>query len=144
MALAILMLVPGIALGLRISGPGDPALAGALLQNFDSAAANTYFTSQTFLIGADGFSVTPLAADLHIDDFSYVPAPEPNVAMLLGLGLLTLAGTRIRDLQPRPRPRFPAEPEADGPFIAAKGRDGFSPFGLPFRVVSRNRPLILK
>jgi hypothetical protein len=227
-ALAILMLVAGSAFGLRISGPGDPALAGALLQNFDSAATDTYFTSQTFLIGVDGFTVTPLAADLHIDDqycasfgttgncldtydsggqanddfdvlftgggvtafgfvlsaldvdwtvetydasnnllgsyllpsqspgltgfdrrgyfgatevapiqyftvrsggddraliddFSYVPVPEPNVAILLGLGLLTLAGTRIRDLQPRPRPTFPAEPEAASETLPSEG-----------------------
>ena len=35
-----------------------------------------------------------------IDDFSYRVVPEPNLAMLIALGLLTLAGTRIRDLQP--------------------------------------------
>jgi hypothetical protein len=44
-----------------------------------------------------------------IDDFSFVRVPEPNIAMLLGLSLLTLAGTRIRDLQPRPRPPASAE-----------------------------------
>ena len=32
-----------------------------------------------------------------IDDFSYVPVPEPNVGILLGLGLLTLAGSRFRE-----------------------------------------------
>ena len=217
-ALATLILAPGSAFGLRIAGPGDAALAGALLQDFDSEAADTYFTSQTFLMGLDGFTVTPLSAELHIDDqfcssfgttgncldtmniagqgndefdvvftdlgvtafgfalnaldtdwtvetydasnnllgsyliasqspgltgfarrgyfgateitliqsftvrsagndraliddFSFVPVPEPNVAMLLGLSLLTLAGTRIRDLQPRPKP--PASLESD-------------------------------
>lgn len=35
-----------------------------------------------------------------IDDFSYVIAPEPNIAMRLGLGLLRLAGTRIRQREP--------------------------------------------
>jgi len=30
-----------------------------------------------------------------IDDFVYVPVPEPNVTMLIGLGLLTLAGSRF-------------------------------------------------
>jgi hypothetical protein len=210
-ALVALVLAPGIAFGLRINGPGDAALAGALVQDFDSEAADTYFTNQTFSIGPDGFSVIPVGAELHIDDqfcatfgtsgncldtmnnggqgnddfdvvftgigvtafgfalnaldldwtvqtldasnnllgtyvissqspgltgfarqgyfgateasriqrftvrsagndpaliddFSYVvnPVPEPNVAILLGLGLLTLAGTRIRDLQPSP------------------------------------------
>jgi hypothetical protein len=215
-ALVSFMLVPGSALGLRISGPGDAALAGALVQDFDGEAADTYFTSQMFSIGLDGFTVTPVSTELHIDnqycasfgttgncldtfnasgqanddfdvvfsgigvtafgfvlnaldndwtvetydasdnllgtyliasqspgltgfnrrgyfgatevqpiqyftvrsagndralidDFSYLPVPEPNVAMLLGLSLLTLAGTRIRDLQPRP----PAPPEPD-------------------------------
>ena len=214
-ALVSCMLVSGSAFALRISGPGDAALSGALIQDFDGEAADTYFTSQTFSIGLDGFTVTPLSSELHIDnefcasfgttgncldtingadqpnddfditftgsgvtafgfvlnaldadwtvetydasdnllgtyliasqspgltgfnrrgyfgatevqpiqyftvrsagndralidDFSYVPVPvlvpvpEPNVAMLLGLSLLTLAGTRIRDLQPRP------------------------------------------
>ncbi len=186
------------------------------MQDFDGEATDTYFTSQTFSIGLDGFTVAPISAELHIDnqfcagfgttgncldtvdaggqpnddfdviftgsgvtafgfplnaldldwtvetygasnnllgtyliasqspgltgfnrqgyfgatevepiqyftvrsagddralidDFSYVPVPEPNVAMLLGLSLLTLAGTRIRDLQPRP----PAPPDPD-------------------------------
>jgi len=207
-----LMLAPGSAFSLLITGAGDAALTGALVQNFDGEAADTYFTSQTFLIGVDGFTVTPVAAELHIDDqfctsfgtsgncldtmnsagqanddfdfvftgigvtafgfalnaldadwtvqtfdasnnllgtyvilsqspgltgfdrrgyfgateasriqsftvrsggndraliddFSYVVAPEPDVAILLGLGLLTLAGTRIRDLQPSPPAR---------------------------------------
>jgi len=208
-SLVAFVLAPGSAFGLRINAPGDAALVGALLQDFDSEAADTYFTNQTFTIGLDGFSVIPVAAELHIDDqycasfgtsgscldtmniggqgnddldvvftgigvtafgfaltaldldwtiqtfdasnnllgtyvvssqspgltdfdrrgyfgatetsriqrftvrstgndraliddFSYVvnPVPEPNVAILLGLGLLTLAGTRIRDLQP--------------------------------------------
>jgi len=210
--LVVLMLAPGSAFSLLITGAGDAALTGALVQNFDGEAADTYFTSQTFLIGVDGFTVTPVAAELHIDDqfcasfgtsgncldtmnnagqanddfdvvftgigvtafgfalnaldvdwtvqtfdasnnllgtyvissqspgltgfdrrgyfgateaswvqsftvrsagndraliddFSYVVVPEPDVAMLLGLGLLTLAGTRIRDLQPRPPAR---------------------------------------
>jgi hypothetical protein len=208
------ILAPGSAFALRISGPGDAALSGALMQDFNGEAADTYFTSQTFSIGLDGFTVAPINAELHIDDqfcasfgttgncldtfdvggqpnddfditftgsgvtafgfvlnaldldwtvetydasnnllgtyliasqspgltgfdrqgyfgatevqpiqyftvssvgddraliddFSYVPVP--NVAMLLGLSLLTLAGTRIRDLQPRP----PAPPASD-------------------------------
>ncbi len=118
-ALATLMLAPGSAFGLRIAGPGDAAMAGALLQDFDSEAADTYSTNQTFLIGLDGSTVTPHKFAVRsagndralIDDFSFVKVPEPNVAMLLGLSLLTLAGTRIRDLQPKPRPPAPAESE---------------------------------
>jgi len=118
-ALATLMLAPGSAFGLRIAGPRDAALAGALLQDFDSEAADTYFTNQTILIGLDGSTVTPQKFAVRsagndralIDDFSFVKVPEPNIAMLLGLSLLTLAGTRIRDLQPRPRPPVSAEPE---------------------------------
>ena len=46
------------------------------------------------------FTIRSASNDLAlIDDFAYVMAvPEPNVAILLGLGLLTLAGTRIRSL----------------------------------------------
>ena len=53
---------------LLISSAGDPALAGALVQDFDGEAADTFFASQTFLIGTDGFTVTPLAGELHLDD----------------------------------------------------------------------------
>jgi hypothetical protein len=53
------------------------------------------------------FTVSSVGDDRAlIDVFSYVPVP--NVAMLLGLSLLTLAGTRIRDLQPSP----PAPPDS--------------------------------
>ena len=201
------MIAPGNAVATRINAPGDPALAGAVTQTFDSAAANTFFGSQTFLIAGDGFTVTTVSRELHIDnqfcssfgtsgncldtmnntnqanddfdvvftgfsgglvsafgfslnaldndwtietfdvndvllssyliasqspgltgfnrrgyfgatenapisyftvrsagndralidDFSYVAVPEPNAGMLIGLGLLTLAGSRFRD-----------------------------------------------
>lgn len=126
-ALATFMLAPSNAFGLGSAGPGDAALAGGVSQNFDSEATDSYFTSQSpkltgfnrrgyfgatevppsqyFTVGSAGDDRAP------IDDFSFVRVPEPNIAMLLGLSLLTLAGTRIRDLQPRPRPPAPAEPE---------------------------------
>ncbi len=66
-ALATFVLLPTSAFGLLISGPGDSALIGALIQDFDTEASDTYFTDQTFLIGSDGFTVTPLAQELHID-----------------------------------------------------------------------------
>ena len=190
-----------------------------MVQDFDSSAANSYFTSQTFLIGTDGFTVTPVTREFHIDNqwcgqfgtagncldtmnnsgqanddfdvvftgagvtafgfdlnaldndwtvetydtnglllgtyvipsqspgltgfnrrsyfgvteasaiqsftvrstgndralidnFAYTPVPEPNVAMLLGLGLLTLAGTRFREQALRPR-SLPIRPSED-------------------------------
>jgi hypothetical protein len=62
------MSIPGSAFGLRIAGPGDAALSGALIQDFDGEAADTYFTSQTFSIGLDGFTVAPISTELHIDN----------------------------------------------------------------------------
>ena len=210
--LCLSWLAPGNAFGLLITNAGDAALTGALIQDFDSTVANSYLTSQTFLIGTDGFTVTPISREIHIDNqycgsfgtfgncldtmnnsgqanddfdvvftgvgvtafgfdlnaldndwtiqtydtndvllgtyvissqspgltgfnrrgyfgatealpiqyftvrsagndralidnFAYaVPVPEPNVAMLLGLGLLTLAGTRFREQGSPPEP----------------------------------------
>jgi hypothetical protein len=64
---SLAIMAPGSALATQIFSSGDAALTGALIQNFDGEAADTYFTSQTFLIGADGFTVTPLAQEMHID-----------------------------------------------------------------------------
>lgn len=63
---ALLLLGPASAFAARIGSAGDPALSGALVQDFD-AFADGYFASQTFLIGGDGFTITPVANDLHID-----------------------------------------------------------------------------
>ena len=51
----------------RINSAGDPALAGALVQTFDAVPVG-YFTSQSFLIGSDGFTISAVASNLHIDD----------------------------------------------------------------------------
>ena len=67
-ALFAVTVLPGVAAATLITSAGDPALAGALFQNFDAEAADTFFASQTFLIGTDGFTVTPLTRELHIDD----------------------------------------------------------------------------
>lgn len=219
-AITLFVLLPGNAFGTRINSAGDVALSGALIQNFESAAADTFFTTQTFLIGLDGFTVTPVNQELHIDnqfcgsfgssgncldtmnngnqanddfdviftgggvsafgfalnaldndwtvetydvndnllgsyliasqspgltgfnrrgyfgatelvsiqyftvrsagndralidDFSYVAVPEPNIGMLLGLGLLTLAGSRFRQQVPD---RVPASRRPSGVF----------------------------
>ena len=63
---ALVMMVPSVASVLRINSPGDAALAGALIQDFDGQPIG-YFTSQDFLIGLDGFSVSAVGNDLHID-----------------------------------------------------------------------------
>ncbi len=60
--------LPGSALATLISSPTDAALVGALIQTFDAETADSYFSNQTFLIGSDGFTVTPLARELHIDN----------------------------------------------------------------------------
>lgn len=64
--LAVSLLAPTAALATLLSGPGDPALAGALVQDFDGEAVG-YFSTRSFLIGADGFDVTALANDIHLD-----------------------------------------------------------------------------
>jgi len=62
------LVVPTASHALLITSSGDAALSGALVEDFDGTTADTYFATQTFSIGADGFTVTPLADDLHIDD----------------------------------------------------------------------------
>lgn len=51
----------------RIDDATDPALAGALVQTFDAAPVG-YFASQSFLIGTDGFTISALSSNVHIDD----------------------------------------------------------------------------
>lgn len=58
---------PEQASALRINSAADPALAGALIQTFDTIPVG-YFTSQSFLIGTNGFTLSTLANDVHIDD----------------------------------------------------------------------------
>ncbi len=218
-ALALAVILPGNAFGTLITNSGDAALTGALLQDFDSAVANSFFSTQTFLVGVDGFTVAPVNRELRIDNqfcgsfgtsgncldtmnnsnqanddfdvvftgagvsafgfalnaldndwtietydvndtllgsyliasqspglsgfdrrgyfgatestaiqyftvrsggndralidnFSYVVVPEPNAGMLLGLGLLTLAGSRFRQQTPAPGAVSRQRPEA--------------------------------
>lgn len=58
---------PQDASATRINSAADPALTGALVQNFDSAAVGN-FTSQSFLTGANGFTIAAVTGDVHIDD----------------------------------------------------------------------------
>ncbi len=66
-ACALLAIAPGTAFARLIGSSSDPALVGALVETFDSYAP-AYFNSQSFLIGTDGFTVTPLADELHVDN----------------------------------------------------------------------------
>lgn len=66
-ALSLASLAAPEAGATRIFSAADPALAGALVQDFDSIPVG-YFTSQSFLIGSDGFTVSALSSDIHIDD----------------------------------------------------------------------------
>ena len=59
--------VPRDAAALRINSASDSALTGAVTQTFDAIAVG-YFTSQSFLIGANGFTIATVAGDVHIDD----------------------------------------------------------------------------
>lgn len=43
-------------------------LAGALVQDFNAEPTDTFFTSRILLIGFDGFAITPLRGELHLDD----------------------------------------------------------------------------
>lgn len=70
LALGLLLVsatAPQEAAATRINSAADPALAGALVQSFDSATVG-YFTSQSFLSGANGFTIAAVTGDLHIDD----------------------------------------------------------------------------
>jgi hypothetical protein len=58
---------PEQAAALRINSAADPALSGALIQTFDTIPVG-YFTSQSFLIGSNGFTISAVANDVHIDD----------------------------------------------------------------------------
>ncbi len=51
----------------RITSAGDPALAGALVEDFGTSAL--YFSSRDFLTGSDGFTISSADAtrDLHLD-----------------------------------------------------------------------------
>jgi hypothetical protein len=68
--LAVLTLAPLAApeaRATRIDSAADPALAGALVQTFDAVPVG-YFASQSFLIGTDGFTISALSSNVHIDD----------------------------------------------------------------------------
>jgi hypothetical protein len=62
---ALSPLVPRDAEAARINSAGDPALAGALVQNFDSSALAA-FASQSFLIGSDGFTISSTTSNVQI------------------------------------------------------------------------------
>ncbi len=69
-ALVFALLLPATgAVAALIAGPGDPALAGALVIDFDDPSyADTYFASQTFTVASgEGITITADASDLHID-----------------------------------------------------------------------------
>jgi hypothetical protein len=97
-AVALFVLLPGNAFGTSINSADDAALSGALLQDFDrsgyfEATESSVIQYSTARSGGNDRAL--------IDDFSYVvPVPEPNVGMLLGLGLLALAGSRFRQQAP--------------------------------------------
>ncbi len=59
--------VPRNAEALRINSASDSALSGAMTQTFDAIPVG-YFTSQSFLLGANGFTIAAVAGNVHIDD----------------------------------------------------------------------------
>jgi hypothetical protein len=65
--LILMMIASGNAGATLITSAGDTALVGALVEDFDSYSP-FYFASQSFPSGADGFTVTSLSGDLHMDD----------------------------------------------------------------------------
>ena len=64
--LSLALFAPSAAVAALITAPSHPALAGALLQNFDSEATGD-FASRSFMIGADGFTITPLANTMQVE-----------------------------------------------------------------------------
>jgi hypothetical protein len=116
-AIALFVLLPGNAFGMLINSAGEDALDSdwtvGTCDADDKRLETDLIASQspgsTGFNGPGFFEATGSSAiqysTMHsggndrelIDDFSYaVPVPEPNVGMLLGLGLLTLAGSRFR------------------------------------------------
>ncbi len=59
--------VPRDAAALRINSASDSALSGAVTETFDAIPVS-YFTSQSFLVGANGFTIDAVAGNVHIDD----------------------------------------------------------------------------
>jgi len=66
-ACGVVMIASGTAGATLITSAGDVALIGALVEDFDGYAP-AYFVSQPFLTGTEGFTVTAVSNDLHIDD----------------------------------------------------------------------------
>lgn len=63
---AVVFFAPVAGFAALISSPTDPALSGALLQTFDGEATGDW-SDRTFLIGGDGFTVTPVTSTLQIE-----------------------------------------------------------------------------
>jgi hypothetical protein len=63
LAMLVLVLAASVSSATRINGPGDPALFGATIVDFDAETPDSYFTSQDL----GGFTVTAAAGELHID-----------------------------------------------------------------------------
>ena len=66
LAALLLCSVATTASATRINAASDPALAGALVQDFDGEATGD-FSSRTFTSGAYGFTVNGIGGDLQID-----------------------------------------------------------------------------
>lgn len=66
LVVAAVLFAPAASFATLISSPTDPALSGALLQTFDGEATGD-FADRTFLIGGDGFTVTPVTSTLQIE-----------------------------------------------------------------------------
>ncbi|GEM_PF-3293389 len=62
----VALLLPSTAFAALITSSSDPALSGALLQDFDGETPGD-FTSQSFLIGLHGFSITPVSGSMQIE-----------------------------------------------------------------------------
>lgn len=98
--LILTMIAAGNAGATLISSAGDTALVGALVEDFDGYSP-FYFASQSFLSGADGFTVRSAGDDRAlIDNFAFVPVPEPSAGLLAGLGLVGLASVGRRTRNP--------------------------------------------
>jgi len=92
-AIAIWILTPSSVFGLLVDGHNDAALTGALVISFDGDASDDDVTVRA--AGNDRASIEAFSSSATV-------IPEPNFSMLLSLGLLTLAGSRIRNLQAGP------------------------------------------